>query len=421
MSRLALAADVPGWDWTPITDVTDTITDYVSNGSFASLRENVTYRRDPDHAILLRVADHSSDFKGPFVYVDEHAYNFLEKSRLYPGDIVVGNVGSIGTAFEVPTLDRPLTIGPNALLVRPSDKNRFLYYLILSPPFQDHLQSISSKIAQPKFNKTQFRNIEVPWPPSVEQQRIAQVLSTVQEAIAQQERLIRTTTELKQALMQKLFTEGLRGEALKETEIGRVPESWEVVKVMDAGTVVTGSTPSTSREDFYGGNYNLISPGDLDVTKYVNTVQKKLTALGFDQCRKLPKGAVLVGCIGNVGKVGIVADDRSATNQQINAIIPNERYDGEFLYYAMDYNRKRLEALAGKVTIPLVNKSNFERFQIAAPPINYQRLIAEALDAVDARKAVAEKKRNALQDLFRTLLHELMTGKVRVGDLDLVS
>lgn len=276
---------------------------------------------------------------------------------------------------------------------------------------------VRGQSAQPYVQVSATKHKLVPVPPLPEQQRIAQVLSTVQEAIAQQERLVRTTTELKQALMQKLFTEGLRGEALKETEIGMLPESWEVVKVMDAGTVVTGSTPSTSREDFYGGDYNLISPGDLDVTKYVNTVQKKLTALGFDQCRKLPKGAVLVGCIGNVGKVGIVADDRSATNQQINAIIPNERFDGEFLYYVMDHNRKRLEALAGKVTIPLVNKSNFERFQIAAPPINDQRLIAEALDAVDARKTVADNKRNALQDLFRTLLHELMTGKVRVGEI----
>lgn len=345
------------------------------------------------------VVDHINDFKfdGDFVLIAEDGGYWGKhqpSSYIMRGRFWVNNHAHVVRAKDGVTTNEYLSF--------------MLNYLNIDP--------FIGGDARGKLTKAVLQQIEVPHPDFPEQQRIAQVLSTVQEAIAQQERLIRTTTELKQALMQKLFTEGLRGEALRETEIGMVPESWEVVKVMDAGTVVTGSTPSTSREDFYGGNYNLISPGDLDVTKYVNTVQKKLTALGFDQCRKLPKGAVLVGCIGNVGKVGIVADDRSATNQQINAIIPNERYDGEFLYYAMDYNRKRLEALAGKVTIPLVNKSNFERFQIAAPPINDQKLIAEALDAVDARKAVAEKKRNALQDLFRTLLHELMTGKVRVGD-----
>ena len=356
----------------------------------------------------------------PFGVVTDTAEQVTEKAfeRVFRGQLVPK--GSLLMSFKL-TIGRVARLGIPALHneaiisfmpEREKVDDRYLAYYLSQINYSDYQDKA---IKGHTLNKGKIDALEIALPSLPEQQRIAQVLSTVQEAIAQQERLIRTTTELKQALMQKLFTEGLRGEALKETEIGRVPESWEVVKVMDTGTVVTGSTPSTSREDFYGGDYNLISPGDLDVTKYVNTVQKKLTALGFDQCRKLPKGAVLVGCIGNVGKVGIVADDRSATNQQINAIIPNERYDGEFLYYAMDYNRKRLEALAGKVTIPLVNKSNFERFQIAAPPINDQRLIAEALDAVDARKAVAENKRNALQDLFRTLLHELMTGKVRVG------
>lgn len=346
------------------------------------------------------VVDHINDFKfdGDFVLIAEDGGYWGKhqpSSYIMRGRFWVNNHAHVVRAKDGVTTNEYLSF--------------MLNYLNIDP--------FIGGDARGKLTKAVLQQIEVPHPDFPEQQRIAQVLSTVQEAIAQQERLIRTTTELKQALMQKLFTEGLRGEALKETEIGMLPESWEVVKVMDAGTVVTGSTPSTSREDFYGGDYNLISPGDLDVTKYVNTVQKKLTALGFDQCRKLPKGAVLVGCIGNVGKVGIVADDRSATNQQINAIIPNERFDGEFLYYVMDHNRKRLEALAGKVTIPLVNKSNFERFQIAAPPINDQRLIAEALDAVDARKTVADNKRNALQDLFRTLLHELMTGKVRVGEI----
>lgn len=344
------------------------------------------------------VVDHINDFKfdGDFVLIAEDGGYWGKhepSSYIMRGRFWVNNHAHVVRAKDGVTTNEYLSF--------------MLNYLNIDP--------FIGGDARGKLTKAVLQQIEVPHPDFPEQQRIAQVLSTVQEAIVQQERLIRSTTELKQALMQKLFTEGLRGEALKETEIGRVPESWEVVKVMDAGTVVTGSTPSTSREDFYGGDYNLISPGDLDVTKYVNTVQKKLTALGFDQCRKLPKGAVLVGCIGNVGKVGIVADDRSATNQQINAIIPNERFDGEFLYYVMDHNRKRLEALAGKVTIPLVNKSNFERFQIAAPPLKDQRLIAEALDAVDARKTVADNKRNALQDLFRTLLHELMTGRVRVN------
>lgn len=111
--------------------------------------------------------------------------------------------------------------------------------------------------ARGKLTKAVLQEIEVPHPDFAEQQRIAQVLSTVQEAIAQQERLIRTTTELKQALMQKLFTEGLRGEALKETEIGMVPESWEVVKLGEVAKIERGKFAHRPRNDprFYDGPY----------------------------------------------------------------------------------------------------------------------------------------------------------------------
>ena len=90
---------------------------------------------------------------------------------------------------------------------------------------------------------------------------------------------------------------------------------WQLKRVSDLGKIVTGRTPSTKRKDFYDGHFNLISPADLDNGKYVRTAHRRLTKLGFEQCRALPKNTVLVGCIGNVGKLGMVGDDFSATNR----------------------------------------------------------------------------------------------------------
>jgi len=259
----------------------------------------------------------------------------------------------------------------------------------------------------------------VSFPPEIpEQKKIAHILSTVQRAIEEQERIIQTTTELKKALMHKLFTEGLRGEPQKQTEIGPVSKSWEVVRIKTTGTVVTGSTPSTKNPDFYGGDYNLISPADLDNGKYVRSAHKTLTKSGFDKCRKVPRDSVLVGCIGNVGKLGMVADDCSTTNQQINSIIPNSEFSPHFLYYAMQLCRPRLEQAAAKVTLPILNKSNFENFQIAAPELKEQEAIAGHLGILDQKLENAGQKASQLQDLFRTLLHELMTAKTRVNEVD---
>ena len=158
-----------------------------------------------------------------------------------------------------------------------------------------------------------------------------------------------------------------------------IPELWQKRRIRDVGEVVTGRTPSTKREEFYGGDYNLISPADLDNAKYVVTAHKRLTHLGFREVRALPKDTVLVGCIGNVGKVGMVPDERSATNQQINAVICNKDNDPNFIYYCLYGNRARLERAADKTTVPIFNKTNFENFEIAVPPLSEQRKIGGVL------------------------------------------
>lgn len=267
----------------------------------------------------------------------------------------------------------------------------------------------------------EFTNSQVALPPLPEQQKIAHILSTVQRAIEAQERIIQTTTELKKALMHKLFTEGLRHEPQKQTEIGPVPKSWELVRIKAAGTVVTGSTPSTKNPEFYGNGYNLISPADLDNGKYVRSAHKTLTKAGFEKCRAIPRDSVLVGCIGNVGKLGMVADDCSTTNQQINSIIPNSGFSPHFLYYALQLCRPRLEQAAAKVTLPILNKSNFENFQIAAPERKEQDAIAGYLGILDQKLENAGQKKAQLKDLFRTLLHELMTAKTRVHELEITA
>ena len=188
-----------------------------------------------------------------------------------------------------------------------------------------------------------------------------------------------------------------------------LPPGWRCLRLGEIGTIITGSTPSTKHEEFYGGDCNLISPADLDAGKYINTSHKKLTRTGLAQCRALPKDSVLVGCIGNVGKIGMVADDRSATNQQINAIVVSPENDPHFVYYGIQANRQRLEQSADKTTLPILNKTNFQNFEIPVPPLSTQREIAAILGQV--QKAIeAQARLLALTaELKRTLLHRLFT------------
>ncbi len=159
------------------------ISDYVSNGSFASLRENVQYKSEPDYAILLRFADYSNGFdKAKFVYIDEHAYNFLSKSSLDGGEIIMSNVGSCGSLFRCPKLKKKMSLAPNSILIK-SESIDYLYYWLASEFGQEEIKKITSKSAMPKFNKTEFKKILAPIPSLEEQNRIVGILDKFTSSI----------------------------------------------------------------------------------------------------------------------------------------------------------------------------------------------------------------------------------------------
>lgn len=164
-------------EYKPIGEVADIITDYVANGSFGEIAKNVQYKNFPDYAVLIRTADYSNKFnKDKFVYIDEHAYNFLNKSKLYGGEIIINNVGAgVGTTFICPKLNIPMSLAPNSVMIK-TKNNRFYYYWLKSKFGQNAMKSIISKSAMPKFNKTNFRKILVPVPPIEEQERIVNIL-----------------------------------------------------------------------------------------------------------------------------------------------------------------------------------------------------------------------------------------------------
>jgi len=172
------------WHTEKIGNYTTLITDYVANGSFASLAENVTYKTEPDYAVLIRLTDYNNDFKGNFVYINKHAYEFLSKSKLYGDEIIISNVGAnVGTVFKCPKMDINMSLAPNSIMLKTKGNDDFYYYWFSSKNGQHSLKSIVTGSAQPKFNKTNFRDLEVPVPPIEIQNKIANFLRTIDKKI----------------------------------------------------------------------------------------------------------------------------------------------------------------------------------------------------------------------------------------------
>ena len=182
------------------------VTDYVANGSFASLRENVNYKQEPDYAILVRTTDLSNNFEGEKVYIDEKAYNFLSKSSLVGGEIIINNIGAgVGQTFKCPKLNKKMSLGPNSIMVKTSN-NDFYYYWFNSIYGQNAIMKVVTPGAMPKFNKTGFKTILAPVPSPQEQSRIVSILDTFEASLSNLEAQLKEREKQYEYYRNKLLT-----------------------------------------------------------------------------------------------------------------------------------------------------------------------------------------------------------------------
>ena len=175
----------------------------------------------------------------------------------------------------------------------------------------------------------------------------------------------------------------------------RFPEfqgEWEKCKLGDYGKVVTGNTPPTKDiENYENGTYLWASPADLGTIKSITETKTMLSAQGFSKTRTLPKGSVLVTCIGStIGKAGMATKEMS-TNQQINSIVVNENNDNEFVYYAIQSAFPRYLSSIAVQAVPIISKSAFEMLPNKRPCLQEQKKIGKFLSLLDERIATQNK------------------------------
>jgi len=275
---------------------------------------------------------------------------------------------------------------------------------------QDYLffNLVSKKLSKdkadnyPTLNISEVSQIPIPLPPLEEQKAIADILSTVQNAIEKTEKVINATKQLKKSMMKHLFTYGavavdeIDKVKLKETEIGLIPEDWEVVRLEN---VMEGFTPNKKlkQSDYKAiGNFPVIDQGQEYIAGFYDdetmVFDKDLPVILFGDHTRIIKYVDFPFICGADG---------------LKIIIPKENFHRKYFYYALlnlnipsrGYNR-HFKILKEKL-IPL-------------PPLDEQQKIANILTTIDQKIQAEEKKKQALQNLFKTLLQQLMTGKIRV-------
>ena len=184
---------------------------------------------------------------------------------------------------------------------------------------------------------------------------------------------------------------------------------WREVKVSEIGKIVTGKTPKTAISENYGGNIPFLTPSDDMNIKKVKSTARTLSEMGLNSVKNclLPAKSICVSCIGSVlGKV-VLTSEPTVTNQQINSIVPDEKFDPDFIYYGMTILGKHLNYLSKTSTaVPIINKTTFSNFSIIVPTIEEQKSIAHILSTLDDKIEVNNQINKTLENMAQTIFKQ---------------
>ena len=413
------------WDTRTLSDISF-VTDFSANGSFAGLRENVEYKAEQDYAILVRLVDFSRKWNGDFVYIPKHSYDFLKKCQLDVADVIIANIGAnSGTLFRVPKLDRPSALGPNALVIKtenfPNTSKDFLYYYFISPLGQNQIQSIITGSAQPKFSKTDLRNLKIPFPPLSTQRRVADILSALDDKIELNRQTNATLEALAQAIFKEWFFDfnfpGASGEMV-ESELGLIPKGWRVDEIGNVVEALGGGTPSTKEVAYWdNGIHNFVTPKDLSnlSSPILLETERKVTDVGLSKISSglLPANTLLMSSRAPVGYLAI-SQIPICINQGFIAMKPIGNISNIFLLNWSIQNMEEIRMRASGTTFPEISKKNFRPIPIIVPSDDVLRAFDTLVTPLYEKITASLIESQTLITIRDTLIPKLMGGEIEV-------
>lgn len=245
------------WKKIKVSELVVKLTDYVANGSFKSLAENVEYQKI-GYARLIRLVDYKNNFdENNSIWISKEAYDFLEKTKLFGGEIIINNVGEYaGTVFLAPKKLYPTSLAPNAIMLKTKGIDLFYYYYFKSPYGYKQIRSIVNSSGQPKFNKTNFKELLVPFPEIKLQNKISSILKLLDDKIELNNKINSELEAMAKTIYDYWFLQfefpneegkpykSSGGKMVWNEEVKReVPEGWEVRKLEDIFSFEKGRIP----------------------------------------------------------------------------------------------------------------------------------------------------------------------------------
>ena len=411
---------VPGnWVWTKLGNFIDYATDFVANGSFASLKQNVNYYKEDNYAIMVKTQDFSTNFLKALTYTDKRGYDFLKKSVLTGGELILSNIGSVGKIFRVPYLNRPMTLASNSIMVKCYQKEHYdyLFYLLLSPIGTELLLSITSGTAVKKFNKTDLKTIPIPLAPPEEQQRIVTQIESLFQKLDSARDLVQNALDSfetrKAAILHKAFTGELTAKWRIKNDVSI--DTWEVKRFDKVAEIKSSLVDPSCYLD-----YPHIAPDNIEKRTGILLPYKTIQEDGVKSGKhRFYAGQILYSKIRPyLSKVVLIDFDGlcSADMYPIEA-----KGDTKYLWYYMlsDDFLEQASSAGSRSVLPKINQKELSSLKVHFPSLPEQHEIVRILDNLLENEQKAKDLCNILDqiDLMKkSILARAFRGELGTND-----
>jgi type I restriction enzyme S subunit len=393
---------------------------------YKKLKANVELLSKPDYAVMIRTTNfEKADFQDDLRYITKKAYEFLHKSKVKSGDILMNKIASAGSVYYMPNLHCPTSLGMNMFLLRTNEEitdQRFIYYYLKSN--ESYIKQFAVGTATTTITKDRVRNLVILQPPLSIQRKIAAILSAYDDLIEINTRRIAILEEMAQSLYREWFVHfrfpGHEKKRLVESELGLIPEGWEVVKASYA--VEIDPLTKVPKE----GEKPFVSMGSLSIdSMLIENVELRSGNSGSKFKNGDTLFARITPCLEN-GKTGFVQFLPSTSAVAFGStefiILRSKTLCPEYVYLMARSNEFRdnaIKSMTGATGRQRVQTACFEKFLIAQPHSKTLEAFKEMVSPIFPNISVLARKNSNLRKTRDLLLPKLISGEVDVEGIDI--
>lgn len=353
----------------------------------------------------------------PEEYYSEEGFRKYKTSLIPKHSTCVVTIGSIGKKMTMACQDCFINQAMNAIIPNNDYDYEYVYYLLKNNIHK--LKNLDSGTASGRENvsKSAFMGMELSViKDKVTQKRIGSILSAYDDLIENNQKQINLLEEAAQRLYKEWFVD-LRFPGHEGVKVvDGVPEGWSRKQIFELGKIITGKTPNTSKQEYYGGSIPFAKIPDMHNCIYTISTESTLTKLGADKQKNnyIPENSIMVSCIGTVGLVNI-SSELCQTNQQINSIVLKNREDVYYLFFSMKMLKTLLDGVGSNgATMINVNKSKFSSIEILYPNAILRNKYFSIAKPYFRKIYYLSKQISSLREARDRLLPKLMSGEIEV-------